>query len=92
MASNKDLKITSQLIVEKKDNLGQINLNNQAKRNAMTFEMWQDLPKVLSDFDNDNTIRCILLAGAGGKAFCSGADISQFEQNRSSRSSLLSQY
>ncbi|MBL95137.1 MAG: Short-chain-enoyl-CoA hydratase [Alphaproteobacteria bacterium MarineAlpha3_Bin5] len=89
MASNKDLKITSQLIVEKKDNLGQINLNNQAKRNAMTFEMWRDLPKVLSDFDNDNTIRCILLAGAGGKAFCSGADISQFEQNRSSEQGIV---
>lgn len=75
--------VTEQLVVEKKDGVGYIRLDNQAKRNAMTFEMWRDLPVVLDDFMADDTIRVVVLSGQGGKAFCAGADISQFEKNRS---------
>ncbi|MEK9671336.1 MAG: enoyl-CoA hydratase [Rhodospirillaceae bacterium] len=75
--------VTEQLVVEKKDGVGYILLDNQAKRNAMTFEMWRDLPKVLDDFMADDAVRVVVLSGQGGKAFCAGADISQFEKNRS---------
>jgi len=76
--------ITDQLVVEKKDGVGSIQFDNQARRNAMTFDMWSDLPKVLEDFGADDGVRCVVLSGRGGKAFCAGADISQFEKNRSS--------
>ncbi len=76
--------ITDQLIVEKDGPIGRIRFDNQAKRNAMTFEMWRDLGTVLEDFAADDAIRVIILSGEGGKAFCAGADISQFEKNRSS--------
>ena len=76
--------ITDQLIVEKAAGVGRIKLDNQARRNAMTFEMWRDLPAVLADFMADDEIRVVVLSGNGGKAFCAGADISQFEKNRSS--------
>jgi len=46
--------------------------------------MWQAIPKVLEGFGNDGAIRAVVLAGAGDKAFVSGADISQFEKERSS--------
>jgi enoyl-CoA hydratase len=75
--------ITDQLIVEKGNGVGRIKLDNQAKRNAMTFEMWRDLPAVLADFMADDAVRVVVLSGNGGKAFCAGADISQFEKNRS---------
>jgi len=75
--------ITDQLIVAKENGVGSIKLDNQAKRNAMTFEMWRDLPIVLDDFMADDDVRVVVLSGAGGKAFCAGADISQFEKNRS---------
>ena len=75
--------ITDQLIVEKGNGVGRIRLDNQAKRNAMTFEMWRDLPAVLADFMADDAVRVVVLSGNGGKAFCAGADISQFEKNRS---------
>lgn len=75
--------ITDQLIVEKQNGVGRIKLDNQAKRNAMTFEMWRDLPAVLDDFMADEAVRVVVLSGTGGKAFCAGADISQFEKNRS---------
>jgi enoyl-CoA hydratase len=75
--------ITDQLIVEKGNGVGRIRLDNQSKRNAMTFEMWRDLPAVLAEFMADDAVRVVVLSGNGGKAFCAGADISQFEKNRS---------
>jgi enoyl-CoA hydratase/carnithine racemase len=80
--------VTDQLIVEKKDGVGRITFDNQAKRNALTYEMWQGLPVVLDDFADDDGVRVVVLAGAGGKAFSAGADISQFEKNRSSEDSV----
>ena len=78
------VKVTDQLIVEKKDGVGRITFDNQAKRNALTYEMWQGLPVVLDDFASDSAVRVIVLSGAGGRAFSAGADISQFEKQRSS--------
>lgn len=75
--------VTEQLVVEKKDGVGYIRFDNQAKRNAMTYEMWRDLPLVLDDFEADDNVRVLVISGQGGKAFCAGADISQFEKNRS---------
>ena len=80
--------VTDQLIVEKKDGVGRITFDNQAKRNALTYEMWQGLPVVLDDFAEDEGVRVIVLAGAGGKAFSAGADISQFEKQRSSEDAI----
>ncbi len=80
--------VTDQLIVDKKDGVGRITFDNQGKRNALTYEMWQGLPVVLDDFASDDGVRVIVLAGAGGKAFSAGADISQFEKQRSSEDAI----
>jgi enoyl-CoA hydratase len=80
--------VTDQLIVTKENGVGTIQLNNPERRNAMTFDMWQGLPIVLEDFMDDSDVRVIVISGAGGKAFCAGADISQFEKNRSSEDSV----
>jgi enoyl-CoA hydratase/carnithine racemase len=80
--------VTKQLIVAKKDGVGRITFDNQEKRNALTYEMWQGLPTVLNDFAADPAVRVIVLAGAGGKAFSAGADISQFEKQRSSENAI----
>ena len=57
--------------------------NNPERRNAVSLDMWQAIPGVLGDFGADDAIRVVVLAGAGDKAFVSGADISQFEKQRS---------
>ena len=80
--------VTDQLIVETKDGVGRITFDNQAKRNALTYEMWEGLPVVLGDFAADGRVRVIVLSGAGGKAFSAGADISQFEKRRSSEDAI----
>jgi enoyl-CoA hydratase/carnithine racemase len=45
--------------------------------------MWAQLGEVFAELDADENLRCVVLAGAGDKAFCVGADISEFEDNRS---------
>jgi enoyl-CoA hydratase/carnithine racemase len=49
----------------------------------VSLDMWEAIPKVLDEFGADDAIRVVVLAGAGDKAFVSGADISQFERERS---------
>ncbi len=50
--------------------------------------MWQAASGILEDFAKDNAIRVVVLTGAGGKAFVSGADISKFESERSSKEAI----
>ena len=57
-------------------------LNQPAKLNAMNFDMWSSLPAAFARAEDDSTIRVITLEGAGDKAFCAGADISQFGDKR----------
>jgi enoyl-CoA hydratase/carnithine racemase len=56
--------------------------SNLPKMNAMSYDMWQAVPKVFAQLDADPAVRLIVCAGDGDKAFISGADISQFEKLR----------
>lgn len=60
------------------DGIARITLNQPAKFNAMTLGMWQGLPGLIDQAVNDPATRVIAVRGAGGRAFCAGADISQF--------------
>ena len=64
--------------------IGWIVFNNPSRRNAVSLEMWEAIPTILDRFESDPAVRVIVLRGAGETAFVSGADISQFEQARSS--------
>ena len=59
-----------------------ITFNNPDKRNAMSLEMWEGFGEALTSLRDDAAVRVVILRGAGGKAFVSGADISQFEKTR----------
>ncbi|QOZ11123.1 enoyl-CoA hydratase [Bradyrhizobium sp. CCBAU 51765] len=64
------------------DGVGVVTFNNPDKRNAMSLEMWEGFGEALAALRDDDTVRVVILRGAGGKAFVSGADISQFEKVR----------
>ena len=76
--------MTDRIIARKDGAIGWLVFNNPDRRNAVSLDMWEAIPKVLDDFAADAAIRAIVLTGAGDKAFVSGADISQFEKQRSS--------
>jgi enoyl-CoA hydratase/carnithine racemase len=62
--------------------VARIVLDQPAKLNAMSFDMWQALPTAIATALDDPAIRVITLEGAGDRAFCAGADISQFGERR----------
>ena len=64
------------------DGVGIVTFNNPEKRNAISLEMWEGLGQSMIELRDDPSIRVVILRGAGGKAFVSGADISQFEKER----------
>lgn len=75
---------TERMIAEKDGAIGWMVFNNPLRHNAVSTDMWQAVPEILDAFENDDAIRVIVLTGAGEKAFVAGADISQFEETRSS--------
>lgn len=75
--------ITDALVVEKRGNAGWITFNDPQRHNAVSFDMWAAVPKALSVFEQDDDVRCVVLTGAGERAFVSGANISQFDKLRS---------
>jgi enoyl-CoA hydratase len=75
-------------VAHKDGAIGWITFDNQARRNAMSVAMWQGLFDGVTAFAEDPDVRVIVLKGAGDKAFVSGADISEFEEKRSSEESV----
>ncbi len=70
------------ILASVKDGVGRIVFNQPEKRNAMSVNMWEGMGQALDMYAEDPAVRCVVLQGAGDKAFVSGADISQFEKNR----------
>jgi enoyl-CoA hydratase len=59
-----------------------VTLNRPEKLNAVSRAMWHRLGEVMRALDRDDSVRCIVLRGAGEKAFGPGADINEFETAR----------
>jgi enoyl-CoA hydratase/carnithine racemase len=75
--------LTERIIARKDGAVGWLIFNNPERRNAVSVDMWEAIPQVIAQYEADPEVRVIVLAGAGDKAFVSGADISQFEKQRS---------
>lgn len=81
---------TPEMIVKKEAHIGWMIFNNPLRMNAVTLDMWKAIPEIVADFEADPDIRVMVLTGAGDRAFVAGADISQFEENRSSADAVNS--
>ena len=76
---------SEKMLAKIENGLGWITFNNPARHNAMSMEMWQALADILKQMEQEESLRVVILKGAGEKAFVSGADISEFEEKRSSQ-------
>ena len=79
----------SKMILEIKDGVGYVTFNNPEKHNAVSLEMWESLGEMMDQLEKDNNVRVVVLKGAGGKSFVSGADISKFDKDRSTKEQVL---
>lgn len=58
---------------------------NEKRYNAMSLEMWKSVAKAVDAAQSNDEVRVIVLQGAGKSAFMSGADISEFKENRNDK-------
>jgi enoyl-CoA hydratase len=70
------------LQVTREDTIATVTFNRPEARNAFDLPMWRALHTIMDSLSADDTLRCVILRGAGDKAFCAGADITAFEQER----------
>ncbi len=70
------------ILLSRADAIATITLNRPERRNACDLAMWRRLGQVMAEVNADESLRCVVVRGAGGQAFCAGADISEFERDR----------
>jgi len=77
---------TSDKMLSRRDGqVGYVIFNNPERHNAVSLEMWARTAEILDEFARDSDVRVVVITGAGGKAFVSGADVSKFESERASK-------
>ena len=73
------------LLVERDGPIATVIFNRPEQRNAVNLAVWRGIGDVMNELSADDDLRCIVLRGAGEKAFVAGADISEFENERKGR-------
>lgn len=71
------------ILVEREQDIATVILNRPEKLNALIKPMWQQLGETMRTLSTDDSLRCIVLRGAGDKSFAPGNDISEFKDARS---------
>ena len=71
------------------EHIATVTLDNPDKLNALDSGMWRQLQEAMTRLSADETIRCIILRGAGDKAFAAGGDIEEFRTARATVADAL---
>ena len=79
----------SDVLVERAGAIATVVLNRPHMRNAINLAMWTELARITRVLGEDSDVRAIVYRGAGRQAFASGADISEFEEQRRDTASSL---
>ena len=80
--------MTDKILTRKDGAIGRLIFNNPARHNAVSLEMWEAVTRIIDDFEQDDLVRVIVVSGAGGRAFVSGADISEFKEKCASEEAV----
>jgi len=82
----------SDLVLTERDGdpaIATVTLNRPAKLNALTRGMWRSLGETIRRLSADDAVRCIVIRGAGEKAFSPGNDIAEFETDRANKAQAI---
>lgn len=74
--------MSDSILVDRTGPVVTVTLARPEKLNALTKPMWQRLGEAVDELAADDGVRCLVLRGAGGKAFSPGNDIGEFENER----------
>jgi enoyl-CoA hydratase len=74
--------MTDPVLVTRDGAIATVALNNPDRLNALNRAMWEGLGAVMRELSADEALRCVVVRGAGDKAFAAGADIAEFARER----------
>jgi enoyl-CoA hydratase/carnithine racemase len=74
--------------VERDGGIGWLVFDHPQRRNAISAEMWREIPRAADELSRDDAVRVVVMRGRGEEAFVSGADISEFEERRTGDAAL----
>jgi len=74
--------MSGEILLERDGDIATVTLSNPGRLNALGLGSWKRLGEVMRELDADKSLGCIVMRGAGDKAFAAGADISEFETTR----------
>ena len=77
------------IAVARAGSIATVVLNRPEKLNALTKSMWQSLGTAIDTLSADDSLRCVILRGAGEKAFSPGNDIAEFAVERASKAQAI---
>jgi enoyl-CoA hydratase/carnithine racemase len=81
--------MSDDILVEHDGTVATVVFNRPRMRNAISLSMWGEIAAVTEELARDDAVRAIVYRGAGREAFASGADISEFEENRKDTATAL---
>jgi enoyl-CoA hydratase/carnithine racemase len=81
--------VTDLIEVTRDGPIGTVVLNRPEKLNALTKTMWRELGETIRALSSDEDLRCIILRGAGEKAFSPGNDIGEFATERANKAQAI---
>ena len=76
--------MSGDILLSRDGHVATMTLSAPERLNAMNMPMWLKLAENFRALDADDEVRCIVVRGAGDKAFAAGADIAEFERERNS--------
>jgi enoyl-CoA hydratase len=77
------------ILVTHDHSIATVTFNRPRMRNAISLAMWEEIARVTEGLAKDDSIRAVVYRGAGTQAFASGADISEFKENRKDTTTAL---
>jgi len=74
--------MTGEVLLQRDGYIATVTLSNPERLNALSRDMWQSLGRIFTSLNGEDGLRCVVLRGAGDKAFAAGADIANFARER----------
>jgi enoyl-CoA hydratase/carnithine racemase len=74
--------MSGEILLERDGAIATVTLSQPERLNALSAAMWRRLGEVAGELDADESVRCVVVRGAGEKAFAAGADIAAFAKER----------
>ncbi len=74
--------MSGEVLLARDGDIATVTLSNPGRMNALDLAMWERLGLLAKELQNDESLRCVVVRGAGEKAFAAGADIAAFATER----------